>query len=169
MRRLFLAALAALLAQSLAALSIEVSSSAGYAESLVPSVGWRQAVVGRQLPEGSVVAAWKGARAEMDYLGSRISLGSLGHLEVLSIGPESVGLRLTEGSLSVTAAGLRFTIEYRGFRISLEGGELSLADGILAVASGSVAVEGYSSRPLALATGSRLDLLARVTGPVLGD
>ncbi len=169
MRRILLAAIAALLAQAAAAQAIEVSSSEGYAESLVPSVGWRQAVVGRQLPEGSIVATWTAARAEMGYLGARMTLGPLGLLEVASASADSVGLRLTEGSLEIAASGLRFEIEYRGARISLQGGEIVLADGILAVRSGKASVEGYASAPLALSAGESLNLLLKETGPVFGE
>lgn len=169
MRRLLAAAIAALIAQAAAAQAIEVSSSKGYAESLVPAIGWRQAVVGRQLPEGSVVATWTGADAEMGYLGARISLGPLGRLEIVSVGADSVGLRLTEGSLAIAASGLRFGIEYRGVRISLEDGEIVLADGTLMVKSGIATVEGYASDPVIVSTGKPLELLGRKTGPVLGD
>jgi hypothetical protein len=168
-RRLLLAAIAALVAQAAAAQAIEISSSEGYAESLVPSVGWRQAVVGRQLPEGSIVATWAAAKAEMGYLGAKVSLGPLSRLEIASVGADSVGLRLTEGSLGIAASGLRFEIDYRGARISIQGGEIVLADGSIEVVSGIASVEGYALGIVAVPAGTSLNLLLKKTGPVFGD
>jgi hypothetical protein len=169
MRRLAIAILAASCACALAAQAVEVVSSEGYAESLVPDLGWRQAVIGRQLPEGAVVATWTGAKVVMDYSGDRMEFGSFGRLEIASIGTGELFLALTEGSLSIRSSSVRFVVEYRGARIAIAGGELTIADGAIAVASGSATVEGYSAAAVSLGPGSRLDLFRREAGPVLKD
>jgi|GEM_PF-2567668 len=168
--RLILALACASLAPALAGQAIEIASSEGYAEALVPSSGWRQAVVGRQLPEGSVLTTWIGARATMDYQGNSLELGSLGRLKIEALEPESVRLTLTEGSLTIRAASSAFEVEYRGARISVREGEIALSDGVLSVVEGKASVEGYSAAPLEIVAGGRLALLDRATGPVFkGD
>ncbi len=169
-RPLAVAVAALALAASSAAFAqeIEIAESRGYAEALLPSIGWRQAVIGRRLPAGSILSAWIGAEARMEYEGASLVLGPMGRLEVREIGADSIYLVLTEGELTVDAGPMRVAVEYRGVRASTEGGALRIADGTIAVDSGAVLVEGYAGAPVALESGARLDLFERKKGAVLG-
>jgi len=168
-RTFLIAALALSAALSASAQEIELSSSKGYAEALLPSVGWRQAVIGRRLPAGSVLITWTGAEARMEYEGSSLSLGPLSRLEVRGIGADSISLSLTEGELSIAAGSLSVEVEYRGVRVSTKGGGLRIADGKIAVDSGAVLIEGYAASPVTLSAGSRLELFERKRGSVFED
>ena len=147
----------------------EVQESSGYVEVLVPGVGWRQAVVGRQLPAASVVTAWKDGRAKIDCGGSTLLIGPLTHVRVQSADSSGYELLLTEGSISVDAASGVFTIEYRGMQIHVEKGSFSLSDGRLAVTSGTVVLREPGRQPRAVPPGSAVALLERTVGPVFGS
>lgn len=145
---------------------LEVRESSGYAEALLPTSGWRQAVVGRQLPAGSIVTTWQDARTRLDYQGDTVEVGPLTHLRVLSLEQSLVRLVLTEGSISVEAGFTAFELEYRGIRIRVEKGALSLASGALTVKSGSVFMTESNAEQRVVAEGATISLLSRQTGPV---
>ncbi len=147
----------------------EVLESSGYVEVQLPTVGWRQAVVGRQLPAGSVVTAWRDARATIDYGGDTVTVGPLTHLKVQAVDGPRVQLALTEGSITVAAAAAEFEVVYRGIQVHVEKGAFSLVDGSLAVASGQVTVTEPGAKARTVAAGSRLQLLQRRSGPVFGS
>jgi hypothetical protein len=155
-------------AAGLGAQAIEVLESSGYAEVLLPDIGWRQAVVGRQVGAGSVLTSWLGARAKFEYQGGLLELGPLSRLRVLALAvePASARLSLAEGRLSIDTKGTAFELEYRGMTIKVESGSIALSGGLLSVASGSATLSGYDSAPLILSAGERLSLLDRESGPV---
>ena len=153
-------------AACLAAQAIEVLESSGYAETLLPDIGWRQAVVGRQLPAGSALTSWLGARAKLDYRGSLLELGPLSLLRVLDLQPASARLSLSEGGLSIDAKDTAFELEYRGMTVRVESGSIALEGGLLSVASGSASVSGYLKDVVVLPSGARMNLLERAPGPV---
>jgi hypothetical protein len=146
--------------------AFEVQASSGYVEALLPSLGWRQAVVGRQVPAGSVVTAWQDARMEMDYQGDSVTVGSLTHLRVQALDPALVHLSLTSGSITIKATTATYEVAFRGTAVQVEKGAATLADGILTVASGNVRVIEANARPRAVEPGETLSLLVRETGPV---
>jgi len=148
---------------------MEVLESSGYVETLLPSVGWRQAVVGRQLPEGAVLTAWLDANARVDFQGNTLSVGPLSRVLIRSIQPGQVQLSVGAGSISVTAVNAAFSVEYRGFVIRVEKGAFVLEDGVLRPDSGAVTVAEPGSPVRSLAPGDSLNLLSRKTGPVFPD
>ncbi len=146
--------------------ALEVRESSGYAEALLPAAGWRQAVVGRQLPAGSVVTAWQDARAKLDYQGDTVEVGPLTHLRVQSLDRSLVRLSLTEGSISIEAAATTFELEYRGIRVSVEKAAAVLSSGTLTVKSGTVFVTEPRAEQRPVTAGSTIELLSRQTGSV---
>lgn len=155
-----------LLPAAVFAQAFEVQASSGYVEALLPSLGWRQAVVGRQVPAGSVVTAWQDARMEMDYQGDSVAVGSLTHLRVQALEPALVRLSLTSGSITIKVTTATFEVAFRGAAVRVEKGAATLADGVLTVASGNVSVIEANAPPRAVAPGETLSLLQRETGPV---
>jgi len=149
--------------------ALEVMESSGYVETLLPSVGWRQAVVGRQLPEGAVLAAWLDANARVDFQGSTLAVGPLSRVLIRSLQTGQVQLSLTAGAVSVTSVNTAFEVEYRGSLIRVEKGAFDLADGVLRPQSGTVTVSEPGSPVRTLGPGEYLDLLSRKTGPVFSD
>ncbi|HVO39865.1 MAG TPA: hypothetical protein VMV03_12625, partial [Spirochaetia bacterium] len=126
----------ALLPAAVFAQAFEVQASSGYVEALLPSLGWRQAVVGRQVPAGSVVTAWQDARMEMDYQGDSLTVGALSHVRIQALEPALVRLSLTSGSLTIKATTATFEVAFRGAAVQVEKGAATLTNGLLTAASG---------------------------------
>jgi hypothetical protein len=168
-RRTFLLVLLIASCPALFAQTLEVQESSGYVETLLPSVGWRQAVVGRQLPEGAVLTAWLDASARIDFQGDTLAVGPLSRVMVRSIQPGLVRLSMAAGSVRITAESAAFEVECRGFLIRVEKGAFSLENGVLRPSSGVVTVSEPGSPLRSLGPGETFDLLARKTGPVLSN
>ena len=146
--------------------ALEVQQSSGFVEVLLPDLGWRQAVLGRQLPPEAVVTSWLGASARLSYGGSVVTLGPLSHLRILSVTRELVGLSLQAGTMTVESSTPACEIEFRGLTVRLEQGSVSLTDGILRVLTGTAVVKGAQDQPLTFGQGSIFSLLMQPSGPV---
>lgn len=79
----------------------EVTASDGFAEALLPEVGWRQAVLGRPLPAGTVITTWLDGTVEFDLAGAQLQLDPLSHLTVKQPGPETARVSLQTGVVTV--------------------------------------------------------------------
>jgi len=146
--------------------AFEVQASSGYVEALLPALGWRQAVVGRQVPADSVVTAWQDAKAEMDYQGDSVTVGSFTHLRVLSVEADRVRLSLTSGSVTIKSTTASFELDFRGTVVQVEKGAATVTDGVLTVATGDVRVVEKNAQPHVVQPGETLSLLSRQTGSV---
>jgi hypothetical protein len=167
---LLLAAVAATLsAQATDAQLMEVQQSSGFVEVLLPDLGWRQAVIGRQVPAGSVITSWTDASAKVGYGDSLVSLEQLSHLKVLSISSSLIRFSLESGGIVVETPTSACEIEFRGMVVRIENGSATLNDGSLAVRSGSVVVNGAGRGPLPVAAGATISLLSPPAGPVFGS
>jgi hypothetical protein len=166
---LVIASLLAAVSSSLSAQQqqyLEVQQSTGFVEAFLADLGWRQAVVGRQLPAGAVVTSWIGATARMSYGDSLVTVSQLTHLTVLAVGPEAVRLSVESGGLSVDSANLVYEIVFRGMVVRITRGTIAFNDGTLSVQSGNVEVDGAQERPVMVPAGTSLDLISSPTGPV---
>ncbi len=150
--------------------ALEVQQSSGFVETLLPDLGWRQAVLGRQLPPDAVVTSWLGASARLTYGGSVVTLGPLSHLRILSVGKDLVRLSLEAGTVTVESSTPACEIEFRGLMVRMEQGNVTLTDGVLSVKAGTASLQGAQDKPLTFGPGSTFSLLTRSTGPVFkGD
>lgn len=161
-----LAAASALGAQSAVAPAFEVQESSGFVEALLPELGWRQAVIGRQLPAGSEVTAWLDARATLGYGDTVLTLEPLSLLRVLAVGSDLVRVSLLSGGVKVQTAALACELEFRGMVIRLEKGTAVLSDETLSVQEGTVTVNGAQDKPMPLTAGTSIRLVSAPTGPV---
>lgn len=159
-----LAAASSLAAQTVPAL--EVQQSSGFVEALLPDLGWRQAVIGRQLPAGSVVTSWIDAGATLGYGDSVLTLEPLSHLSVLAVGSDLVKVSLLSGGVKVQTTGLACELEFRGMVIRIEKATAVISDGVLSVREGSVIVSGAQDRPVPVSAGRSILLLSSPEGPV---
>lgn len=148
--------------------TMEVQQSGGFVEVLLPDLGWRQAVIGRQVPAGSVLTSWTGASALIGYGNCVVALQQFSHLTVLSLSSSLIRLSLESGGIGIEAPNSACEIQFRGMVIRIENGKAVLSDGVLRVQSGSVVVSGARAQPLPVAAGEALSLLAQPTGPVFG-
>ncbi len=146
--------------------ALEVQQSTGFVEVLLPDLGWRQAVLGRQLPPEAVVTSWLGASTRLAYDGSIVTLGPLSHLRIISVNKELVSLSLQAGTITVESSTPPCEIEFRGLTVRLEQGSITLTDGILRVVTGTAVVTGAQDQPLAFGPGSTFSLLTQPSGPV---
>ena len=150
----------------LPAQSFEVQQSSGFVEALLPDLGWRQAVVGRQLPPDSLLTSWLASNATFTYGDSTCTVGPLSHLRILAVTDQLARLSLTAGSITVQTSRLPFEIEFRGVTVRIEQGTASISDGVLTLSSGSAVVNGARDAPLAVSPGAVIPLLSRSDGPV---
>ena len=146
--------------------ALEVQQSTGFVEVLLPDLGWRQAVLGRQLPPDAVVTSWLGAGTRLTYGGSVVTLGSFSHLRIVSVGKELVSLSLQAGAVTVETSTPPCEIEFRGLTVRLEQGSVTLTDGALKVLTGTAVVKGAQDQPLTFGPGSTFSLLTQPSGPV---
>jgi hypothetical protein len=144
----------------------EVQESSGFVEALLPDLGWRQAVIGRQLPAGSVVTSWIDARATLSYGDSVLTLEPFTHLGFAAIGNDVVRLTLLAGGVKVKTAALACELEYKGMVVRIENGTATISDATVSVQEGTVTVTGAQDKPLIVAAGSSIGLTARREGPV---
>ncbi|HTP57443.1 MAG TPA: hypothetical protein VMM82_00910, partial [Spirochaetia bacterium] len=93
---------------------LEVQQSNGFVEALIGNLGWRQAVIGRQIPTGSVVTSWLGAAAKMGYQDTLVSIDQLTHFTVLDVEPALVRLSVESGSITVDCPTSAYELEFRG-------------------------------------------------------
>ena len=160
----FLAGLASLGAQEQQVL--EVQQSSGFVEALIANLGWRQAVIGRPLPAGSVVTSWLHASAKMGYRDSLVALEPLTHATVLEVGPDLLRLSVESGGIRIDCPTTACELEFRGMIIRVEKGSAVLSDGVLRAEAGKVTVNGAQDGPLAVPPGTSRDLLTPMEGPV---
>jgi len=146
--------------------ALEVQQSSGFVEVLLPDLGWRQAVLGRQLPPDAVVTSWLDASARFTFGGSVVTLGPLSHLRILSVGKDLVRLSLQAGTVTVESSSPACEIEFRGLTVRIEQGNVVLTDGVLSVKAGTALLQGAQDQPLTLGPGSTISLLAQPVGPV---
>ena len=145
---------------------IEVEQSSGFVEALLANLGWRAAVVGRQLPPASVLTSWVGATAKLSYADSIITVGQLTHLTVLELGTGLVRISLEAGDIRVDTSTVTYELQFRDFAVRIEKGAVILSDGILTVESGSVQLNAAQNGPMRVVPGSPMDLLSSAQGPV---
>lgn len=145
---------------------LEVQQSSGFVEALIGNLGWRQAVIGRQMPAGSVVTSWIGAAAKMSYRDTLVSMEQFTHFTVLDVEPALVRLSVESGSVRVDCPTTAYELEFRGMVIRVEKGSAILNDGVLSAESGSVVVNGAQDQPLSVAPGTSIDLLKKSFGPI---
>jgi hypothetical protein len=153
-------------AQAAAVPAFEVQESTGFVEALLPDLGWRQAVIGRQLPAGSVVTTWIGARATIVSGDSVLTLEPFSHLGVLAVGSDLVRISLLSGGVKVQSATLACELEFRGMVIHIEKGTAVLSDETLSVQEGTVIVNGAQDKPMAVSAGTSILLITAPSGPV---
>jgi hypothetical protein len=146
--------------------ALEVQQSNGFVEALLQNLGWRQAVIGRQLPAGAVVTSWVDASAKLGYGDSVVSVEQLTHLTVLDVGTELVRLSLESGGIRVEAAAIVYEVQFRGIVVRIEKGVAVLNDGVLKVEAGNVAVNGAQDSPLVVPVGSSVSLISSSEGPL---
>jgi hypothetical protein len=163
---ILLRAASSLGAQAAAAPGFEVQESSGFVEALLPELGWRQAVIGRQLPAGAVVTAWIDARATIGYGDSVLTLEPFSHLGVVAVGNDLVRVALLSGGVKVQTATLACEVEFRGLVIRVEKGTAILSDETLSVQDGTVTVTGAQDKPIAVPAGTSILLITRPEGPV---
>jgi hypothetical protein len=167
---LLLAAVASTLsAQATDVQLMEVQQSSGFVEVLLPDLGWRQAVIGRQVPAGSVMTSWIDASAKVSYGDSLVTLEQLSHVKVLSITSSLIRLSLESGGIEIETPTAACEIEFRGMVIHVAKGKATLSDGSLAVQSGSVVVDGARREALPVPAGTTVSLLSPPAGPVFGS
>jgi hypothetical protein len=166
---LMAAAAAALSAQAADVQLMEVQQSSGFVEVLLPEVGWRQAVIGRQVPAGSVLTSWTEASAKVGYGDSIVTIDQLSHVKILSLTGPLIRLSVEAGGIEIETPTAAFEIEYRGMVVRIEKGKAVLSDGSLTVQSGSVVVSGARRDPLPVAAGTTFSLLSPLAGPVFGN
>jgi hypothetical protein len=146
---------------------LHVLQSHGYVEALLADQGWRQAVVGRELPAGAVVASWLKAGATLGYRDGTLTVGPLTHLTVVDADAERLQLSLEAGAVELQSAGTVIEIRFRGLLVRIEKGRALISDGVLTVKEGSCELRGAAGRdPMKLAVGDSLDLVARAGGAV---
>jgi hypothetical protein len=163
---LFVAVAAALAAQASPVPAFEVQQSSGFVEALLPDLGWRQAVIGRQLPAGSVITSWIDAAATLAFADTVLTLEPMSHLGVAAVGSDLVRLSMASGGVKVQTAAVVVELEVRGFVIHIENATAVLSDGTLRVEAGTVVVNGAQNGPMPVAAGSSIQLLASPEGPV---
>ena len=145
---------------------LEVQQSTGFVEVLLPELGWRQAVIGRQVPAGSVMTAWLDATARLAYGDSILTLDQLSHVKVIDISASLIRLSVEAGGITIEVPTTACEIEFRGMVIRVEKGKASLGDDSLAVQSGSAVVQGAGPQPLPVAAGAKIALLSPAAGPI---
>jgi len=146
--------------------ALEVQQSNGFVEALLQNLGWRQAVIGRQLPAGAVLTSWVDASAKLGYGDSVVSVEQLTHLTVLDLGTGLVRLSLESGGIRVETAAIVFEVQFHGVVIKIEKGVAVLNDGILKVEAGNVTVIGAQDSPLVIPVGSSVSLISSPEGPL---
>lgn len=161
-----LGAASSLGAQASAPPGFEVQESSGFVEALLPELGWRQAVIGRQLPAGAVVTAWTDARATLSYGDIVLALEPFSHLGVVAVGTDLVRVSLLSGGVKVQTATVACEVEFRGLVIRVEKGTAVLSDERLSVQDGTVTVTGAQDKPIVVPAGTSILLITRPEGPV---
>jgi hypothetical protein len=161
-----LGAASSLGAQAAAAPAFEVQESSGFVEALLPDLGWRQAVIGRQLPAGAVVTAWTDARATLGFGETVLALEPFSHLGVVSLGNDLARVSLLSGGLKVQTASVPCEVEFRGMVIRIEKGTAVLSNERLSVQDGTVTVTGAQDKPLPVPAGASIILISGSEGPV---
>ena len=144
----------------------EVQESSGFVEALLQDLGWRQAVIGRQLPAGSVVTSWIDARATLSFGDTVLTLEPFTHLGFTAIGSDVVQLAIIAGGVKVQTAAVPCELDYRGLTVRIEKGTATISDATLSVQEGTVTVTGMQDKPMTVPPGSSIGLTARQEGPV---
>jgi hypothetical protein len=145
---------------------MEVLQSSGFVEVLLPDLGWRQAVIGRQVPAGSVMTSWIDANASIGYGDSVVALEPFSHVTVVSLSSALVRMSLESGGIGIKTPTIACEIAFRGMVVRIEKGAATLSDATLKVTEGSAVVTGAGSQPIAVAAGKAISLLATPSGPV---
>jgi hypothetical protein len=145
---------------------LEVQQTSGFAEALLENLGWRQAVIGRQLPAGSAVTSWLDAEAKLGYRDSIVTVEQLSHITVVDISADLVRLSLEAGGVRVDSAAITYEVRFHGMVIRIEKGTAVLSDGVLKAEAGTVTVSGAQDGPMVIHAGSSVNLLAPAHGPV---
>ncbi|MFW5689926.1 MAG: hypothetical protein ACOC1U_10165 [Spirochaetota bacterium] len=133
-------ALFVVIAGTLGAQEIRVSSSRGTAEILIPEAGWRQAVSGRLFPVGGSLATWTDGRVAFEGLAAEIEIGGLSVLDLIGA-EERLVMRLVSGTVSVRAGDVEVVVETGLGTLRLVRATASYSDGTLTVEEGDVIVE----------------------------
>ncbi len=169
MKRCLIAfALIAGAAGALGAQALEVMESTGFVEVNLPSTGWRQAVVGRQIPAGSTLTSWLSASARIEYKGSTLKTGPFTYATVTAVEGEVVRISLVCGSLSIEAPGpVAYEVEIRGMTVRIQAGAADLTAEAVSCRSGAVTLSIREGDTISLAEGDSLSLTDIPRGPVL--
>ncbi len=153
-------------AQAATVPALEVQQSSGFVEALLPDLGWRQAVIGRQLPAGSVVTSWIDAAATITFADTVLTLEPFSHLGVVAVGRDAVKLSLVSGGITIQTAAVVCELAFRDLVIRIQNATVVLSDETLRVEAGSVEVDGARKGPVPVAAGSSVKLLSPPEGPV---
>lgn len=146
--------------------SLVVLESTGFVETNLQDVGWRQAVVGRQIPEGSILTSWLNAKAELEGEDFRINLEPMTHVRLISLDSSHTRLALSAGALIIESTGCILEVEIRGKTIHLEQGVIRISDERLEVISGTAILDGYDKDSIRLDDGSEIIFSTVVKGPI---
>jgi hypothetical protein len=87
-------------AQALGEVPLSVTASSGRSEVRLPETGWRRSVIGRPVPDGSVLTTWTASRVTVEGNGLRFGLEAISHVEVAR-SDERTELTLSAGTLTV--------------------------------------------------------------------
>jgi hypothetical protein len=168
MKRLLPAALIMLLAcAGLGGQALEVMESTGFVEVNLPTTGWRQAVVGRQIPAGSTLTSWLSAGARMEYKGSVVKIGSGTYARITAVETDAVRISLVSGSLSIDAPGpVAYEVEIRGMTIRIEAGSADVGADTISARGGKVTLSGRGDDTILLPEGGSVSLTEELRGPV---
>ncbi len=150
----------------------EVTDSAGFAEALLPEIGWRQAVQGRRLDAGSVATTWVEAFMTIRYGDAQAALSPLTHVAVTSLGPGEIGLELTSGHLEITCETMAVSVVVSPngvdtiiIRVGPEPASVSIGDQ-LTVTTGRARIHYDNGRELSVDAGETIPLHQIKRGPV---
>jgi hypothetical protein len=162
-------------AQNPAAQAAQVAGSSGTAEALIPDVGWRQAVLGRVLPVGSILTCWIDSSVEVEVGSAAFVLQSLSHAEIASVSEQQIELRLSAGALDVTTEGTEVLIRLASIgggtagestMVVLVEGEARVTTTAVMLTSGSARVNMSGEEAVELAAGDQFSPAAPPLEPV---
>jgi hypothetical protein len=143
----------------------EVQSAEGFAEILLPDVGWRQAVLGRRVPSGSTLTTWSDAELSIALLDNSVSMGSFSLLRVVQLG-DTTRLVAPAGIVTVNAGESGVELDYRGTQVLARSAEFELVHGALEVILGTVVLRDARGRERSLIAGESLRLLREAAAPI---
>lgn len=147
----------------------EVIASDGFAEALLPEIGWRQAVLGRRLPEGTVIATWLDARAELELAGARLQLEPLTHVRVEHLGQNAAELSLQTGVVTVLTEGAAVVLTAGESSLRITEGRARLSREAVSLESGTAELARPGEASVPLEAGDYRRLIREGFGGIFSD